>query len=239
MTSLEPDRDHPGAWVLMAGGLRQSYIDLEDPTHLELPYTHAVADAVDTVFATPEPLRAVHVGGGGMTLPRWLAATRAGSTSLVLESDAAVADAAASLGEVDGVELRVVDGRAGLIQVGTRSQDLVVGDAFAGRVVPFELLEPEHVAQVARVLRAGGVYVLNLIDDPPFVRVRAALRPIRSCWPQVGVVTEESLVAGHHGGNVIVVAGTVIDWVELARRTGLRSAASLVLDPAATESWCR
>lgn len=239
MTSLERDRDHPGAWVLMAGGLRQSCVHLDDPTRLDLRYTQHIADAVDNVFPTREPLRAAHIGGGGMTLPRWLASTRPGSESVVLEADAAVAAAAASLGEVDGVELRVVDGRIGLMQVGTRSQDLVVGDAFAGRVVPFELLESEHVAQVARVLRAGGVYLLNLIDDPPFVRARAALGPIRGHWPQVGLVADASLAAGHHGGNVIVVAGTVIDWVELARRTALRSGPPVVLDPAATESWCR
>lgn len=237
MTSLQRDRDRPGAWVLMAGGLRQSFVDLADPTHLELPYTQHVADAVDTGFPAPRPLRAVHVGGGGMTLPRWLAATRPGSTSLVLEPDAAVAEAAASLGEVAGVELRVVDGRTGLLGVVGRSQDLVVGDAFCGRVVPAELLEGKHVEQVARVLRADGVYVLNLIDDPPFARTRAALGPVLGHWPQVGLVADPSLVAGHHGGNVIVVAGTAIDWAELARRTARRPGPLIVLDPAATESW--
>lgn len=238
MTSLERDRDHPGAWVLMAGGLRQSFVDLGDPTHLELAYTHAVADAVDTVFPAHRPLAAVHVGGGGMTLPRWLAATRPGSTSVVLEPDAAVAHAAASLGEVDGVELRVVDGRTGLTRVATRSQDLVVGDAFEGRVVPAALLEDEHVTQVVRVLRDGGAYVLNLIDDPPFAQVRAALGPIRGHWPQAGLIAAPTLLAGHHGGNVIVVAGTEVVWAELARRTALRPGPPVVLDPAATESWC-
>lgn len=223
----------------MAGGLRQSFVDLDDPTHLELPYTHAVADAVDTAFPAHRPLCAVHVGGGGMTLPRWLGATRPGSTSLVLEPDAAVADAAASLGEVDGVELRVVDGRAGLMQVATRSQDLVVGDAFQGRTVPAVLLEDAHVRQVSRVLGAGGAYVLNIIDDPPFALARAALGPILGHWPQVGLIADPTLLAGHHGGNVIVVAGTVIDWAELARRTTLRPGPPVVLDPAATESWCR
>jgi hypothetical protein len=38
------------------------------------------------------PLQAVHVGGGGFTMPRWLAATRPGSTSTVSEVDAGVAE---------------------------------------------------------------------------------------------------------------------------------------------------
>ena len=40
-----------------------------------------------------EPIDAVHLGGGGFTIPRYLAATRPGSDSLVLELDPGVVDA--------------------------------------------------------------------------------------------------------------------------------------------------
>ena len=54
--------------------------------------------------------------------------------------------------------------------------DLVVGDAFGGLAVPWHLTTTEFLGEVQRVLRPGGMYVMNLIDYPPlgFVRAEAA-----------------------------------------------------------------
>jgi hypothetical protein len=43
-------------------------------------------------LAAARPLQAVHVGGGGFTMPGWPAATRPGSTSAVSEVDAGVVE---------------------------------------------------------------------------------------------------------------------------------------------------
>ena len=65
-----------------------------DPRHLEFAYTRWMGDAIDAMRPPGEPLDAVFVGGGGFTLPRYLAATRPGSHSRVLEVDRQLVDLA-------------------------------------------------------------------------------------------------------------------------------------------------
>lgn len=237
MSPVDQDPDRPGVRVLWADGLRQSWVDLHDPTHLQLHYTQRIADAVDTAFDPGRALRAVHLGGGGMTLPRWLAATRPGSTQLVLEVDPEVAAAATGMGDVDGLELAVLDAGAGVAALEPACAELVVGDAFTGREVPEHLLDPAHVARVARALTSDGAYLLNLIDDPPFSRTREALGSIRAAWAQVGIVADPSVLSGRLGGNLVVVATGSLDWDALTGRASRRPGRPTVLAPAAAAAW--
>src|SRR5438094_1038191 len=82
---LLADADWPGGWLLSVGGVAQSYVDLEDPTHLEFDYVRRIGDVIDCL--EPGPLVALHLGGAGCTLPRYVAATRPGSRQLVFDAD--------------------------------------------------------------------------------------------------------------------------------------------------------
>ena len=68
-----------------------------------------------------------------------------------------------------GPDLEVVvgDARTSIAAQPTGSYDVVVGDAFGSLAVPWHLTTREMVAEVRRVLRPGGTYVLNVIDNPP------------------------------------------------------------------------
>ncbi|MET0136632.1 MAG: spermidine synthase-like protein, partial [Kibdelosporangium sp.] len=79
------DLDRPGAWYLSVDGVAQSYVDLDDPTHLEFDYVRRIGDIIDCMPGGP--LQALHIGGGACTLPRYVAATRPGSRQLVLDAD--------------------------------------------------------------------------------------------------------------------------------------------------------
>ena len=102
---VQADPQRPSGRVLVLDGLRHSYVDLEDPTHLEFEYVRAMASVADTAFAPGASLAAYHLGGGGLTLPRYLAAVRPGTTSVVSEIDRGVL-------EVDVERLRPRDGPA-------------------------------------------------------------------------------------------------------------------------------
>ena len=84
------DDDHANAWLLLVDGVPQSYVDLDDPTHLDFLYVQLIASVIDAAFAARQRLTTIHVGGAGLTLPRWIAATRPGSRQLVLEPDEAL-----------------------------------------------------------------------------------------------------------------------------------------------------
>lgn len=234
--TTDPARDTGRTLVL--DDLQHSYVDLADPSYLEFTYAQRIADAVDTAFPEAEALDAVHLGGGGFTMPRWLAATRPGSTSTVLELDPGVVELGRrelGVSEIPGLTVRTGDARTGLAALPDASADVVVGDAFGSRSVPWHLATAELVEEVARVLRPGGIYVLNVIDNDPLGFLRAELATVASVLPETGLVVRAEQLEPGGGGNAIVVARDgELDWAELARRSGQRVEAPQVLDPAAT-----
>ncbi|SDG71213.1 fused MFS/spermidine synthase [Klenkia brasiliensis] len=203
------DPDRPGGRTLVLDTLRHSYVDLDDPTYLEFAYVQAVASVSDVSAPAGEPVSALHVGGGGLTVPRYLAAVRPGSTSRVLEVDAGVlALDRAELGLRTGPQLQVDvgDARTGLAEEPGGTRDLVVGDAFGGLAVPWQLTTTEALGLVDRALTDDGVYAVNLIDHGPLSFLRAELATMRAVFPHVALLARAPVVAGEDGGNVVAVA---------------------------------
>src|SRR3954454_24085753 len=73
------DADRDGSWMLLVNGTPQSHVDLEDPTHLEFEYVRRMGHVLDLAAEEGRPLDVVHLGGGALTLARYVAATRPGS----------------------------------------------------------------------------------------------------------------------------------------------------------------
>jgi spermidine synthase len=195
--------------VLVLDTLRHSYVDLADPTHLEFEYVRAIAAVTDVLAPPGRPLSALHLGGGGLTLPRFLAAVRPGTVSRVLEVDPGVVDIDTDeLGLQTSAELqvRVGDARVGLQDEPPGERDLVVGDAFGGLSVPWQLTTVEALRLVDDTLAPDGVYAANLIDHPPLDFVRAELATLRQVFPEVLLLARAPVVAGEDGGNVVAVA---------------------------------
>lgn len=202
------DPDRPSGQVLMLDTLRHSYVDAADPTYLEFNYVNAIASVADVLAPSGEPIDSLHIGGGGLSLPRYLDATRPGGRTVVLEVDAGVADVAVGLSPpVDpALDLRIVDGRVGLAAQPAAAYDLVVGDAFGGLSVPWHLTTVQTVRDVRRTLRPDGVYALNLIDYPPADFARAELATVLAVFPHVAMIGTPGALDGSVGGNYVVVA---------------------------------
>jgi spermidine synthase len=206
------DRRHAGGRLLLVDGQESSYVDLDDPTRLDFAYVRRIGDLLDLHAPAGAPLRALHVGGGGFTLPRYLHATRPGSRSVVFERDAGLVDVARrALGLRTSAKLRVRlgDGREGLAASAARSADAVVVDAFDGPLVPAHLLTVEFVRDVRRVLRPGGLCVLNLIDIPPLELARAAAATLLAVFRHGAALAPRRLLRGREGGNVVLAASNV------------------------------
>ena len=92
VVELLPDHDRPGGYTLLVDGAPQSHVDLDDPTYLEFEYVRRIATSLDLTAPPLMPLRVLHLGGGGLTLARYLAASRPGSRQRVVEADAKLVD---------------------------------------------------------------------------------------------------------------------------------------------------
>lgn len=208
------DPDRATGRTLVLDGLRHSYVDVEDPTYLRFGYVRAIAAVVDTTFPAGEPLAAHHIGGGGLTFPRYLAAARPGTRSLVSEIDGGVVRIdreQLDLGASTGIDVRVEDGRLGLKRLETDSRDLVVGDAFGGVSVPWHLTTSEALGDVHRALKDDGLYAANLIDHGRLAFARAEVATLAEVFEHVAVMGAPVDIgldpaATPVGGNLVVLA---------------------------------
>ncbi|MFK3980487.1 spermidine synthase [Micromonospora sp. NPDC050397] len=222
LAELVPDPDRPRGFTLKLDGAPQSHVDLDDPTHLEFEYVRRMAAAIDLTAPAGQPLRALHLGGGALTLPRYVAQTRPGSTQRVVEIDAALVELVRR--ELPWppqarLRVRVADAREALSGSADDSFDLVVADVFAGARTPARLTSVEFAEEVARVLRPGGTYLVNIADGPPLRHARAQVATVRSVLPLACLVADAAVLRGRRYGNLVLVAGRVPPPVaELTRR---------------------
>ena len=213
--SIDLDENRSSGRVLVLDDLRHSYVDLEDPTYLDFWYTRRFAEVIEHL-APGDTLDVVHLGGGALTLPTWVQTTRPASEQTVLEIDGELIDLVIdefdrSTGPGTGLEVIAGDARLSLHQHADDTADVVIGDAFGSRAVPWHLTTHEFVTEVARVLRPGGVYALNLIDGADLSFLRAQTATIAAVFPEVAVVMSEGAAAGRLGNSVIVASDQTFD----------------------------
>ncbi|WP_228981569.1 spermidine synthase [Streptomyces sp. DH12] len=219
---LMPDIDRERAWLLTVDGAPQSYVDLDDPTHLEFEYVRRLAHVVDAAADGGAPLDVVHLGGGALSLPRYVAATRPGSRQDVVEADRGLLALVAEhlpVPEGAGITVHGADAREWLAAAPADSADLVVGDVFGGSRVPAHLTSVEYAREVERVLRPGGCYAANLADGAPFAFLRSQLATFGSLFGELALMAEPAVLRGRRFGNVVLVASHApLDTARLARR---------------------
>ncbi len=228
---LVGDPDRPQAWTLLVDGTAQSHVDLDDPTHLEFEYARRLAHVVDLL--PPGPTRALHLGGGAWTLPRYVAATRPGSTQQVVEIDAGLVELVASRLPADGygIEVTVGDARAVLAEVATGSVDLLVLDVFAGARTPAHLTSSEFVADAARVLAPSGVYAANVADGGPLAFARTQFATAGGVLAELAAVVAPDVLHGRRFGNLVLLgSGDELPVPALTRRVAGDPFAARVLD---------
>ncbi|MAS53393.1 MAG: spermidine synthase [Pimelobacter sp.] len=236
---VDPKRDT--GRILLLDGVRHSYVDLEDPTYLDFTYSQAMASVIETAFAPSEPVTAYHLGGGGLTIPRYLDEVRPGSSSLVSEIDAGVVQVDTErlgLDLGDGIDVRVGDGRLMLDDLETAKFDIVVGDAFGGVSVPWHLTTIEAVRAIRRVLNADGIYLMNIIDHGRLAFVRAAIATAATEFDHVTLLAAPAALAGEDGGNFVLVASAApVDSETLTERLTARGTGWDHLTGAELRAW--
>jgi spermidine synthase len=209
VAELCPDDGRPGRWTLLLDGYPQSALDVEDPRRLDFEYMRRIASVIDAMSPAGAPLSVLHLGGGALTMPRYVAATRPGSSQRVVELDAALIEfVRRELPLPRGADIRVraADARSAVETLAAGRFDLVIADVYAGARVPAHLASLEFLTAASRLLRPGGLYVANLADGSGLAFARGQAATLRRVHGDLVLLAEPSVLRGRRFGNVILVA---------------------------------
>jgi spermidine synthase len=216
---LLADPDRPRAWTLLVDSTPQSYVDLDDPRYLDFEYMQRLGHVLDLAAPDGAPLRVLHLGGGALSLARYVAATRPGSSQLAVDSDAAVVELvrerlplrqpprrAGTGGRAGRVTVRVGDARATLSDLRPGSYDVVIADVFAGARTPAHLTSIEFAAGARTVLTPTGIFAVNIGDGPPLAHARARAASALAVFADACLMADAPVLRGRRFGNLVLAA---------------------------------
>lgn len=186
--------------LINVNGTFQSVCYLPDDLHFELAclYHREMADVIDRMAHKAgregRTLRVLVMGGGGYSLPKYLAAYVPAAHVEVVEVDPAMTRIAREQffldeclevtgAEKDGRLVLVNDDAWGYLQRQTEPYDVIVNDAFSGKR-PLGPMKTDEGAQVVRThLTEGGCYLAN-VRCAMEGRRAATLREVKAAFGQ-------------------------------------------------------
>jgi spermidine synthase len=211
LATISPDRWVQGAYTLTVDGTPQSHVNLDDPSQLFFEYVQRMGHVIDQLGDPGEPITAVHLGAGALTLPRYIEQTRPGSRQQVIEIESDLVDLVrehlpwskkASIrvrhGDAREVVAKLPPGLHGAV-------DLVVVDVFSGARTPAHVTSVEFYRLVAALLSPRGIVVANVADGPGLAFARSQAATLSAVLPHVAVLAETQILKGRRFGNLVMV----------------------------------
>jgi spermidine synthase len=201
-----------GGWELDVDGTPQSHVDLDDPTHLHFEYVARMGAVIDRLRMPRQPLTAIHLGAGALTIPRYIETTRPGSRQQVIELEPALWDLVREslpLPRGASIRVRIGDAREGLGRLPAGlvgAADLVVSDVYSGAQTPAHLTTAEFYSDAARFLAPDGVLLVNVADGAGLAFARRQVATIAHVLEHVIVLAEVQTLKGRRFGNLVIAA---------------------------------
>lgn len=204
----------PGSKILAMGGFEQSHVNLARPEEIAYEYLARVAHLLDE-HKPEQTLSMAHIGAGALTLARYVAIKRPGSTQVAVEIERELMDFVfEELPLPPGADVRVVinDAAAALHEELQESTfDVVFVDIFTGWDSPEHLATPEFYESIREHLRPDGILLLNVGDDPPLTFAAQQVASLEQVFHNVYLSTSQDMLSRRFPGNMILM-GTDMAW---------------------------
>lgn len=219
---VEADRFVPGSYQLVVDGTPQSHVNLENPSELFFEYIQRMGHVIDLIGEPGEPITAVHLGAGALTLPRYIAATRPGSRQQVVEIESDLVDLVRRelpLPKSAQIRIRHGDAREVVAKLppGLRGcVDLLVIDIFSGARTPAHVTSLEFYQSAVSLLAPDGVVLVNVADGPPLTFARGQAATLGAAIANVVAMAEAQVLKGRRFGNIVLVGSNAplpMDWL--------------------------
>ena len=155
--------------ALVLDHLIHSYTDLTDPFYIEYEYIQIYEEVVRWQAGQRGPFRALFLGGGGYTFPRFIEATYPEAGVDVVEIDPEVTRVVHEyLGISEDSKIRSFNEDARWFILNSKEDgryDFIFGDAFNDLSIPYHLTTKEFALQLKRLLKPDGLLMANVIDS--------------------------------------------------------------------------
>ncbi|MGP9537865.1 spermidine synthase [Brachybacterium sp. AOP43-C2-M15] len=211
--------ENDGSVLLDVNGVPSSHLH-PDPEHLVFEYMRWMLLVIDRQLEgldrpgsgggpSPAAPQIAHLGGGGCSLPRAVAARHPRSRQIVVEIDALLAEQVRDwfdLPRSPQLRLRTDDALSALVSWREDRFDVLVRDVFSGSLTPPELITAEAAGHADRVLREGGLYLANCAAPPGTGLMADEVATLASVFAHVGVIAEPAHLSGKRRGNCVLVA---------------------------------
>ena len=239
------------SYLLSVDGIPQSQVCVSDATRLGFDYVRHIARMVDVWAAPGEALPCIHLGGGALSLARYVEATRPGSQQLVIDSQQGMVEGllevlplaaghatrllfgdARELAERLVLRRRLLRASAGSLDAAcsgamAAGAGVVVIDLWEGSVIPSHVATLEFYLLVAQLAAPEALVVVNLLDGGPgFDYSRGQAATLRRVWSNVGVLRDPSML-GRAGS---CPEGSLAGCVGVACSGGVGGAADAAAD---------
>lgn len=215
---IEADPYGGNRYILKVNGVPSSHVDLDDPTYLDFEYMRWMEPIFTFGFPASDfdgrarKLRVLHLGGGGCSMARWVAASYENARQVVVELDAKLAELVRTSFDVPRaplVRLRVGDAGQVLPTLSDDSRDVIIRDVFAGSTTPRELTTVDYARHAQRVLDGGGVYIMNCGDTADLAGAKAEAATLLEVFEHVAMIADPPMLKGRRYGNVIIAGSDV------------------------------
>jgi len=154
---------------LVLDHLVHSYTDLNDPLYLEYEYIRIYEEVMRWQARKRKSIKALFLGGGGYTFPRFIEAKYPKAKIDVVEIDPEITRVVQDyLGVSKDSRIRSFneDGRWFVMNSKEQgSYDFIIGDAFNDLSIPYHLTTKEFAMQLKRLLKPDGLLLANVIDS--------------------------------------------------------------------------
>ena len=154
---------------LVLDHLVHSYTDLKDPLYIEYEYIRMYEEMVRWQAKKRKSLKALFLGGGGYTFPRFIEAKYPEAEIHVVEIDPEITRVAKKyLGVTENTRIRSFneDGRWFVMNCEEKgTYDFIFGDAFNDLSIPYHLTTKEFAVQLKNLLKPDGLLLANVIDS--------------------------------------------------------------------------
>ncbi|RKW69674.1 spermidine synthase [Galactobacter caseinivorans] len=209
----ERDPLHDGAWVLFVGGAEQSTLVPGHPQTVIYEYLARVAKVTEVVLsALPEHRRAgvLHLGGGALTLPRFVESLRPGTRQVVVDLDSELMPfvlEAFPLAAPEHTELIIDDVLRVLPRVGEPGGfDLCVLDIAMDQHSPDAFFSVDYARELLATVTPQGTVIVNVGDDPGLPATRRLVGSFQAAGASVWVTGPSDMLGGEGEGNLLLLA---------------------------------